>query len=125
MKILIVDDDEALSLVFSTTFKKNGFETVLASNGKSGIDKAKTEKVDLILLDQIMPDISGNEVLKTLKLDSQTQNIPVIVLSNFSQEELVKEAINNGAKDYVFKYQVEPLDLVNKVKDALKVSQAI
>lgn len=122
MKILIVDDDEALSVIFSTTFKKNGFDTVLAANGRTGIDKAKTEKPDLVLLDQILPDISGNEVLKTLKLDPTTQNIPVIILSNFSQEELVKEAINSGAKDYVFKYQVEPLDLVNKVKTTLKVS---
>lgn len=122
MKILIVDDDEALSVIFSTTFKKNGFDTVLAANGRTGIDKAKVEKVDLILLDQILPDISGNEVLKILKLDPTTQNIPVIILSNFSQEELVREAINSGAKDYVFKYQVEPIDLVNKVKTTLKVS---
>lgn len=122
MKILIVDDDEALSVIFSTTFKKNGFDTVLAANGRTGIDKAKTEKPELILLDQILPDISGNEVLKTLKLDPATQNIPVIILSNFSQEELVKEAINSGAKDYVFKYQVEPIDLVTKVKSTLKVS---
>lgn len=122
MKVLIVDDDEALSLVLGTTFKKNGFDTVLAANGRTGIDKAKTEKVDLILLDQILPDISGNEILKLLKIDPATQNIPVIILSNFSQEELVKEAINNGAKDYVFKYQVEPLDLVSKVKSTLKMT---
>jgi PleD family two-component response regulator len=122
MKILIVDDDETLSIVFSTTFKKNGFDTVLALNGKTGIDKAKTEKPDLIFLDQILPDISGNEILKILKLDPETQNIPVIILSNFSQEELVKEAINNGAKDYVFKYQVEPIDLVLKAKSTLKIN---
>lgn len=121
MKILIVDDDENLSTVFEAALQKNGFETVFSVNGKGGIDKARLEKPDLILLDQVLPDISGNEVLKTLKMDSQTQNIPVIILSNFSQEELVKEAINNGAMDYVFKYQVEPLDLVSKVKQALKI----
>lgn len=121
MKILLIDDDEALMTVFSTAFKKNGLDTVTANNGKSGIDKAKSENPNLILLDQILPDISGNEILKTLKADMVTQNIPVIVLSNFSQEELVKEAINNGAKDYVFKYQVEPLDLVNKIKSTLKI----
>lgn len=122
MKILIVDDDEALGLVFSTTFKKNGFDTVVAANGKTGIDKAKTEKPSLILLDQILPDISGNEILKVLKVDPQTQNIPVIILSNFSQEQLVREAINNGAKDYIFKYQVEPIDVVSKVKSTLKMA---
>ena len=121
MKVLIVDDDETLSAVFETALQKSGLETVFALNGKSGIDKAKSEKPDLILLDQVLPDISGNEVLKTLKMDTQTQSIPVLILSNFSQEELVKEAINNGAMDYIFKYQVEPQDLVSKVKQALKM----
>ena len=121
MKVLIVDDDENLSAIFETALQKSGLETVFALNGKSGIDKARLEKPDLILLDQVLPDISGNEVLKTLKMDSQTQQIPIIILSNFSQEELVKEAINSGAIDYIFKYQVEPQDLVNKVKQALKM----
>jgi DNA-binding response OmpR family regulator len=121
MKVLIIDDDENLGLVFETALQKNGLETIFALNGRSGIDKAKTEKPNLILLDQVLPDISGNEVLRTLKSDSSTQTIPVLMLSNFSQEELVKEAINNGAMDYIFKYQVEPQDLVNKVKQALKI----
>ena len=121
MKVLIIDDDENLSAVFETALQKSGLETVFSLNGKSGIDKARLEKPDLILLDQVLPDISGNEVLRTLKADSQTQNIPVLILSNFSQEELVKEAINNGAMDYIFKYQVEPADLVSKVKQALKI----
>lgn len=121
MKVLIIDDDENLSAVFETAFQKNGLETVFALTGRSGIDKAKTEKPDLILLDQVLPDISGNEVLRTLKTDAHIQNIPVVMLSNFNQEELVKEAINNGAADYIFKYQVEPQDLVNKIKLALKI----
>jgi len=121
VKVLIIDDDENLSAVFEAALQKNGLETVFALNGKSGIDKAKSEIPDLILLDQVLPDISGNEVLKTLKTDSHTQGIPILILSNFSQEELVKEAIDNGAMDYIFKYQVEPQDLVNKVKQALKI----
>ena len=122
MKVLIVDDDENISVVFETALQKSGLQTVFSLNGKGGIDKARSEKPDLILLDQVLPDISGNEVLKTLKMDAQTQNIPVLILSNFSQEELVKEAINNGALDYIFKYQVEPADLVSKVKQALKIA---
>jgi len=121
VKVLIVDDDENLSAIFEAALQKNGLETVFALNGQTGIDKAKSEKPDLVLLDQVLPDISGNEVLKTLKADAATQGIPVLMLSNFSQEELVKEAIDNGAMDYIFKYQVEPQDLVNKVKQALKI----
>jgi len=121
MKVLIIDDDENLSAVFEAALQKNGIQTIYSLNGKDGIDKARAEKPNLILLDQVLPDISGNEVLKTLKMDSQTQNVPILMLSNFSQEELVKEAINNGAMDYIFKYQVEPQDIVSKVKQALKI----
>jgi len=122
-KVLLVDDDEALIEVFSTALKQDGFETVTAPDGKTGIEKAKTENPDLVLLDQVLPDISGNEVLKQLKADEQTKNIPVIILSNFSQEELVKEAINEGAFDYVFKYQAATSDVVEKVKEALKAKE--
>jgi DNA-binding response OmpR family regulator len=121
MKVLIIDDDENLSAIFEIALQKEGLEVIIALNGRTGIDKAKSEKPNLILLDQVLPDISGNEILKTIKTDAQTKDIPVLILSNFSQEELVKEAINNGAMDYIFKYQVEPQDLVNKVKQALKI----
>ncbi len=119
MKILLIDDDEALTIVFTTALSKEGFQTSVAHLGKDGIEKAKTEKPDLVLLDQVLPDTSGNDVLKQLKGDEATKNIPVIILSNFSQEELVKEAINQGAADYVFKYQVEPKDIVEKIKTQL------
>lgn len=118
-KLLLIDDDQSIAELFSYELKKNGYDTVLAFDGKSGLDKAKIENVDLILLDEVLPDIPGNEILKTLKLDDTTKHIPVIILSNFSQEELIKEAINSGALDYIFKYQIEPEDLVSRVKAAL------
>jgi DNA-binding response OmpR family regulator len=118
-KILLIDDDQAIGELFSYALNKSGLDTILALDGKSGINKAKIEIIDLILLDEVLPDIPGNEILKTLKLDNKTQHIPVIILSNFSQEELVKEAINNGALDYIFKYQIEPQDLVDRVKAVL------
>ncbi|MEX2012895.1 MAG: response regulator [Candidatus Levyibacteriota bacterium] len=119
-KILLVDDDESLLAVFTTALQKDGFETVTASSGAGGIEKASSEKPDLILLDQVLPDISGNEVLIKLKSQEDTKNIPIIILSNFSQEELVKQAINEGALDYVFKYQAATADVVQKVKTALQ-----
>lgn len=121
MKILLIDDDEALSTIFSAALKREGFETSQAFNGANGIEKARTENPNLILLDQILPDTKGNDVLKELKSDDRTKNIPVIFLSNFSQEELVKEAIEEGAQEYILKYQVEPKDVVAKVKQALNI----
>ena len=121
MKVLLIDDDEDLVNIFSSALQKAEFETSFALMGQEGLTKAKTEKPDIILLDQVLPDMSGNDILKTLKQDEATKAIPVILLSNFSQEELVKGAIDEGAVDYLFKYQVEPRDVVNKIKTALNI----
>src|SRR5258708_30540713 len=120
MKALLIDDDDATAMIFATALKKEGLETEHAPNGKEGIEKPRNDSHNLILLEHILPDIQGNEVLRTLKADEKTKNIPVVLLSNFSQEELVKEAINAGAVDYVAKYQVETNDVVEKVKEVLK-----
>lgn len=121
MKVFFIDDDEDLITIFSSALVKEGFETVYSLTGTEGLEKVKTEKPDIILLDQVLPDMAGNDILKALKADPQTQAIPIILLSNFSQPELVKGAIDQGAVDYLFKYQVEPKDVVSKVKEALKV----
>ena len=120
MKILVVDDDESLSSIIATALEKEGFTTLSSKTGKDALNKAKSDNPDLILLDQVLPDISGNEVLKQLKLEDQTKNIPVMMITNFSQEEFVNQAINEGAIDYIFKYKVEIQDIVNKIKNALK-----
>lgn len=124
MKILMVDDDEALLTIFSTTLKKHGYEVITAANGQQGLEKAKNEKPDFIFLDQVLPDIQGNEVLKTLKDDLATKMIPVAMLSNFGQNELIQKAINTGAADYILKYLIEPDDLDVKIRDLTKAAQA-
>ncbi len=121
-KLLLVDDDTELLTVFETALKNEGFQVVTAFEGKSGLEKAKTEKPDVIFLDQILPDITGNDILKLLKEEPQTKTIPVAMLSNFGQNELVQEAMNRGAVDYILKYQIETVDLVNKTKTILKES---
>jgi len=121
MKVYFIDDDEDLINIFSTALIREGFEVGYSLTGTEGLAKVKTEKPDIILLDQVMPDMAGNDVLKTLKADETTKDIPVILLSNFSQGELVKSAIDQGAVDYLFKYQVEPKDIVAKIREALKI----
>lgn len=120
MKILIVDDDQSLVTIIRTALEKEGFQTSVSYNGREGIEKARSETPNLILLDQVLPDIAGNQVLSEIKLDEQIKNIPVLMLSNFGQTEMVNQAINQGATDYIFKYQVEVSDIINKVKEALK-----
>jgi two-component system, OmpR family, KDP operon response regulator KdpE len=123
MKVLLIDDDEDLMNIFTAALGKEGFETAYELTGEKGLLKATEIKPNLIILDQVLPDMSGNDILRNLKASEETKAIPVMFLSNFSQEELVKGAIDQGAIDYLFKYQVEPRDIIAKVKEALKVQE--
>ena len=121
-KILVIDDDQNLVDIFKTALEKAGFAVVVAPDGKTGQNMATSEKPDLILLDQVLPDTKGVEVLKILK-SSEVKDVPVAILSNFGQNELVEEALREGATEYILKYQIAPEDLVNKVKQLLKGRQ--
>jgi len=119
MKVLLVDDEENFRQIITSAFEKEGIDTIVAKSGREGIDKAKQEKPDLILLDQMLTDITGNDVLAQLKADYITRDIPVLMVSNFGHETLVKQAMEKGAVDYIYKYSVETQDIINKVKDVL------
>lgn len=119
MKILIIDDDQLTSTTWSMGLKTAGFDVINATNGQDGINQAKTQKPSLILLDQIMPDMLGNEVLQTLKQDPETSAIPIMLISNYNENQMMKDAIAQGAVDYILKYQIETKDLVDKVKTLL------
>jgi len=124
MKILLVDDDEAILNVYSTALKAHGHDIVTATTGKSGLEKAKTEKPDVVLLDQVLPDIQGNEVLRMMKEDAEIKDIPVAMLSNFGQNDLIQKALSTGAVDYIRKYEIEPDYLDTKVKGIMKAKQS-
>jgi response regulator RpfG family c-di-GMP phosphodiesterase len=119
MKVLIIDDDEAMIGIWTTVLKKEAIEVITAATGKLGIELAQKNIPDFILLDQIIPDMKGNDVLKELKANPQTVNIPVAVVSNYSEPDMMHEAIEKGAIDYILKYQIDPQDLSNKIKTLL------
>jgi two-component system, OmpR family, alkaline phosphatase synthesis response regulator PhoP len=125
MKVLIIDDDQMIVEVWSVVLKENGFEVITASNGSDGINQAKSQKPNLVLLDEIMPDMLGNDVLQTLKGDPETNAIPIAIVSNYSEGQLMQEAIRQGAVDYILKYQVDPQDLVNKIKGFLQETNTV
>lgn len=125
MKVLIIDDDDMAANIWTIALQQANFTVLRAANGKDGIDKTKQEMPDIILLDQIMPDMKGNDVLQTLKADVQTKNIPIALVSNYSESNLMEEAIKQGAVDYILKYQVEPNDLVQKVQQLVQEAKAV
>ena len=118
-KILIIDDEKDIIEVFKIALTQGGFEVEIAGDARDGLTSAKEQNFDLFILDQMLPDLSGNEILRILKNDEKTKNIPVTMLSNFGHDDLIKGALNEGAIDYILKYQITPDDLVEKVRDIL------
>jgi DNA-binding response OmpR family regulator len=120
IKVLIIEDEEMLVNMYISKFEKEGYQAEKASNGRIGLEQAKKIKPDIILLDIMMPEIDGFMVLKDLKNDIDTKNIPVIMLTNLGQEEDIKKGNQLGASDYLVKANLTPAQVVEKVKTILK-----
>lgn len=119
-KILFVEDEAALQEAFGEVLKQAGYEVIMALDGEIALRLAKSEKPDLILLDLVLPKIHGFDVLKRLKKDKETENIPVIVLTNLEKAEDVDTAIELGAKTYLVKTQYNLEEVIDKIKRIIK-----
>lgn len=119
--MLIVEDDKFLSELISTKLSKEGFDVTLATDGEAGLAKANEVKPEIILLDIMLPGMSGFEVLESLKTseDESVKNIPVLILSNFGQESKVQQGLKLGAKDYLVKANFTTGEIVEKIRAAL------
>ena len=119
IKILLVEDEKMLANMYETKFKNEGFDIEKALNGEDGLKKAKEMLPDFILLDIIMPKMDGFAVLKSLKKDEKTKNIPVMLLTNLGQEEDIKRGEELGVVGYLVKANTTPADVVDAVKNKL------
>jgi DNA-binding response OmpR family regulator len=118
-KILLVEDDEALANVYKARLDIEGFETEWVGNGEEALSMALKFKPDLILLDAMMPKISGFDVLDILRNTPETGNIHVIMLTALSQPKDKERAENLGVDDYLVKSQVVIGDVIERVKHHL------
>jgi len=118
-KILFIEDETALQKAFGTILRDKGYEITSALDGETGLRLAKEEKPNLILLDLILPKIHGFEVLKKLKEDKETKEIPVIILTNLEDMENVGKALELGANAYLIKAQYGLAEVLEKIKKAL------
>lgn len=121
-KILLVEDDEALAGVYKSRLEIEGFETHWVNNGEDALVEARKFRPDLILLDAMMPKISGFDVLDILRNTPETANIHVIMLTALSQPKDKERAESLGVDDYLVKSQVVISDVVDRVKHHLGVS---
>lgn len=119
-KVLLAEDDKFISLAYKDGLKRSGFEVIHAENGKKALELAKSEKPDIIMLDVIMPEMNGFEVLEELKKDKDLKNIPVVVLSNLGQESDIKRGQELGATDYMIKSNFSLSEVSEKIKNILK-----
>jgi DNA-binding response OmpR family regulator len=112
-KILIVEDDFYIRGLYRMAFEKKGYAVVEAGTGQTALDLIKDEKFDFIVLDLMLPGISGMEVLKTVK---RSKNWPVYVLTNVGEEQVLKEAMTRGAKGYFLKVDYTPNQLIAAIE---------
>jgi len=119
-KILFIEDESALQKTFGEVLKQEGYEMIPALDGEIGLRLAKSEKPDLILLDLILPRINGFEVLKQLKINEGTKEIPIIILTNLEKAEDIQKALELGAATYLVKANYTLTEVVEKVKKAFK-----
>jgi DNA-binding response OmpR family regulator len=103
MKILIAEDEALILQTLELKLKKEGYEVIGCVDGLDALQKIDSEQPDLIITDIMMPYMSGLEVVRKVKNDLASKNIPVIVLSTMGQESIVEEAFDLGADDYLKK----------------------
>lgn len=118
-KILFIEDESTLQRTLGNILKKNNYEMISALDGEIGLRLAKIKKPDLILLDLILPRFHGFKVLKQLKKDSETKNIPIIVLTNLEGAEDIEKALELGATTYLVKAQYDLEEVLEKIKNVI------
>lgn len=122
--ILLVEDDEFIRNLYELAFKAAGFEVSLAGDGKEAVNMAHQNTYDAILLDIMLPKMSGLDVLKSFRDPySRAKNTPIFLVTNLGQEEIVKDAFKMGIKGFFLKAKVMPKDLVTKITEALSTPE--
>jgi len=123
-KVLLVDDSNTVLLMEKMILAKGPFEIIVARDGIEGIEKAKSEQPDVILLDVMMPRLDGLSACAVLRSDAATAHIPVIMVTTRAEEANIETAFRNGCTDYVTK-PINGLELLAKLNNILDANAAV
>ena len=118
--ILLIEDDPFLIDIYTTKLKESGFGVAVATDGEQAIIKVKELKPDLVILDIVLPEVDGWEILRKIKSELKLEDLKVIILSNLGQKEEVEKGINLGAVKYLIKAHYTPSQVVEEIKKVLK-----
>ena len=115
-KILLIEDEQIIIDILVKKLKKEGYDIVVAMNGNQGLEKMRSQAPDVILLDMVMPQKGGMEVLEEMHKDKDLKKIPVIIISNSGQPVELDRAMALGVSDWLVKTEFDPDEVVEKVK---------
>lgn len=118
--LLLVEDDQMIVDMYKMRFEDEGFEVLVTDKGSQALDWAKEKKPAAILLDIILPETDGFSVLQTLKNETITKSIPVLLLTNLGQESDKTKGQEYGASDYFVKSQHTPAEIIQKIKELIR-----
>ena len=118
-KILLIEDDDLIRDLYKRQLDLAGLSTDGYANGQTGLEALHKAHYDLILLDILLPDINGLEILKQIKQDPNTKTTPVVLLTNLGQDEIVKQGFNLGAEGYLIKLYYTPEKVIEEVRNIL------
>jgi len=117
--VLVVEDTELLRRIYTDKLAQEGYKVFQAADGLECLNVVRTQPLDLILLDLVMPRMSGLEALEALKRDPRTRDVPVVILSNLGQDSDIQRGLDLGAVDYLIKNSAKPADVSAKIRATL------
>jgi CheY-like chemotaxis protein len=120
VRVLFVEDDASVAHMYRLKLELDGYTVDVAGDGLLALEKARTQRPDIIFLDIRLPKLDGLSVLEALRKDPSTERIPVVILSNWNEQELVERGISLGALDHLIKSQTTPARLSQRLRDWLK-----
>lgn len=118
-KIAIIEDDPVINQMYRMKFEATGFDVQVADNGIKGVELIKEFSPDIVLLDLLMPEMSGAEALEKIRSQDWGKNIPVIILTNLGEEEAPSNIRDLGVSSYIVKANLTPRQVVERVKETL------
>ncbi len=118
-QILLVEDDPFLIDIYATKFKEMGFDIDIARDGSQALRKILEKKIELVLLDIVLPQVDGWEILERIKQEDSLKDLKVVILSNLGQKSEVDRAFALGATKYLIKAHYTPSEVVEEIKKIL------
>jgi two-component system alkaline phosphatase synthesis response regulator PhoP len=118
-KLLLIEDDKQLAEMYAKKFHMNGYDVTLAKDGSKGFEKAHAEDFDVIVLDLMLPGISGIEVLEMIRMNKKTALTPIIVYTNYNDPKNKERCITYGADEFILKVDTDPEGLCQTISRVL------